>query len=297
MQVVNQSIALVENTMHLEGPRGLSKLARETFYLYVRQLKRLARRRTMIVFSLVQPMIWLVLFGQMFSHITRFPGAAVQFGSVSYLQFFLPSVILQSIMFGSGQSGVGMIQDIDSGFLDKLLTTPINRFSILLGRILGDLTRLLIQSLIILLVGWLLGRVQQPQVVFYYGITGIVGALCIGLLAAVTLASLNIFIALTTKNTESTFTISNFLTFPLIFVSGSQLPLSLMPKWMQMIAHVNPLNFAVDGMRVLLNGPAAVASEPGLTAGMAVAQAAVLLTVLASITVILATRSFRRMIS
>jgi ABC-2 type transport system permease protein len=251
----------------------------------------------MIVFTLVQPMIWLVLFGQMFSHITRFPGAAVQFGSVSYLQFFLPAVILQSIMFGSGQSGVGMITDIDSGFLDKLLTTPINRFSILLGRILGDLTRLLMQAVIIILIGWAMGRVQQPRVVFYYGITGIVGALCLAVLAAVTLAALNIFIALTTKSTEATFTIGNFLTFPLMFVSGSQLPLSLMPKWMQIIAHFNPVNFAVDGMRVLLNGPAAMASEPGHSAGMAVVQAVALLTALSAITVTLATRSFRRMVS
>jgi ABC-2 type transport system permease protein len=292
-----QSDPIIRRTEQREGPRGLSKLARETFYLYLRQMRRLARRRTMIAFSLVQPMIWLVLFGQMFSHVTQFPGAAVQFGSVSYLQFFLPSVILQSIMFGSGQSGVGMIQDIDSGFLDKLLTTPINRFSILLGRIFGDLTRLLIQAIIIILIGWGMGWVQEPRVVFYYGIPGIVGALCIGLLAAVTLAGLNIFIALTTKNTESTFTISNFLTFPLIFVSGSQLPLSLMPKWMQIIAHFNPLNYAVDGMRVLLNGPAAVVSEPGLSAGMAVLQAVVLLTVLSVITVTLATNSFRRMVS
>jgi ABC-2 type transport system permease protein len=276
---------------------GLSRLARETFYLYVRQMKRLSRRRAMIAFSLVQPMIWLVLFGQMFSHITSFPGAAEQFGNVSYLQFFLPAVILQSIMFGSGQSGVGMITDIDSGFLDKLLTTPINRFSILLGRILGDLTRLLIQSVIIILIGWGMGWIQQPRLVFYYGIPGIVGALCIALLAAVTLAGLNIFIALVTKNTESTFTISNFLTFPLIFVSGSQLPVSLLPRWMQVLARINPLNFAIDGMRVLLNGPGALISEPGLTSGMAILESVVLLVVLSAITVTMATGSFRRLVS
>jgi len=251
----------------------------------------------MIAFSLVQPMIWLVLFGQMFSHITSFPGAAEQFGNVSYLQFFLPAVILQSIMFGSGQSGVGMITDIDSGFLDKLLTTPINRFSILLGRILGDLTRLLIQSVIIILIGWGMGWIQQPRLVFYYGIPGIVGALCIALLAAVTLAGLNIFIALVTKNTESTFTISNFLTFPLIFVSGSQLPVSLLPRWMQVLARINPLNFAIDGMRVLLNGPGALISEPGLTSGMAILESVVLLVVLSAITVTMATGSFRRLVS
>jgi ABC-2 type transport system permease protein len=297
MQAVNESFASTGHTANQGGSHGLSKIASETFYLYVRQLQRLSRRRTMMIFSLVQPMIWLALFGQMFSHITSFPGASVQFGGVSYLQFFLPSVILQSIMFGSGQSGVGMIADIDSGFLDKLLTTPINRFAILFGRVFGDLTRLLIQAAIIILLGWGIGLVQQPRLVFYYGIGGILGALGIATLGAIALAALNIFIALQTKNTEATFTISNFLTFPLMFVSGSQLPVSLLPKWMQLIARVNPINFGVDGMRVLLNGPAALASEPGLTAGMAVTQAVVLLTILSAIGVTLATYSFRRLIA
>src|SRR3990172_870052 len=190
-------------------PRGLPKLVSDTSVLYVRQLKRLSRQATVIFFSLIQPLIWLVLFGQMFARIVRFPGASEQFGNVSYLQFFIPTVILQSILFGSGQSGVGMITDIDSGFLDKLMTTPINRLAILLGRLLGDLTRITVQMVLVIAIGWVFGRWQDPRISFHYGIPGILGALGIAILFALMLMAFNIFIALLTRNTEATFIVSN----------------------------------------------------------------------------------------
>lgn len=275
-------------------PSGLPKLISETWTLYQRQLKRLSRQPIIIVFSLIQPMIWLVLFGSMFSRFTSFPGASQQFGGVSYLQFFMPAVMLQSILFGAGQSGVGMITDIDSGFLDKLLTTPINRLAILFGRVSGDLTRMILQAAIVALVGWVFGFVQEPRVTFHYGIPGVIGALGIALLFGLTLAGFNVFLALTTRSTEATFLIGNFLTLPLLFTSSAQVPIALLPDWMQTIARVNPVSYAIDGMRVLLNGPTAVSDRDPL---LAVLQGTVILAILASITVTLATRKFRRSVS
>jgi ABC-2 type transport system permease protein len=275
-------------------PHGLPKIASETATLYLRQIKRLSRQPMIIAFSLIQPMIWLVLFGQMFSRITQFPGAAQQFGNVSYLQFFVPAVMLQSILFGAGQSGVGIIADMDSGFLDKLLTTPITRLAILLGRVLGDLTRMFVQSLVIVIVAFVVGRFQDPPISFQFGIPGVLGAVLIALLFGLTLAGLNVFIALSTRSTESTFLIGNFLTLPLLFVSSAQLPLTLMPEWMQHIARVNPVTYTVNGMRVLLNGPAAV---PGQDPGRMVLEALIILFALAAITVTLATSRFRRTVA
>ncbi len=178
-------------------PTGLPKLLSESYVLYVRAIKRLTRQPTVIFFSVIQPLIWLVLFGQMFSRIVSFPGAAADFGNVSYLQFFIPTVILQSILFGSGQSGVAMVTDIDSGFLDKLLTTPINRLAILLGRLMGDLTRITVQMLLIIGIGWVFGQFQDPAISFHYGVAGIFGAIVIAMMFALVLMALNIFIALT----------------------------------------------------------------------------------------------------
>jgi len=275
-------------------PRGLPKLLSETMVLYVRQMKRLSRQSTVIFFSLIQPLIWLVLFGQMFARIVRFPGAAEQFGNVSYLQFFIPTVILQSILFGSGQSGVGMITDIDSGFLDKLLTTPINRLAILLGRLSGDLTRITVQMLLVIGIGWVFGRWQDPRISFHYGIPGILGALGIAILFALMLMAFNIFIALWTRNTEATFIVSNFLTLPLLFTSSAQLPIALLPGWMQAVANVNPVTYTIEAMRVLLNGPAAAHND---NVAIVMLQAVGILVGLGAVTMTLATRRFRGIVS
>jgi ABC-2 type transport system permease protein len=271
-------------------PRGLPKLAGETGSLYVRQLRRLSRQPTIIVFSLVQPLIWLVLFGQMFSRIVRFPGAAQQFGNVSYLQFFIPTVMLQSVLFGAGQSGVGMITDIDSGFLDKLLTTPINRLAILLGRVFGDLTRMTFQIVLVVLIGWAIGGFQTPHISFYYGIGGVLGALVIAMMFALVLMGFNVFIALTTRSTEATFLLGNFLTLPLLFTSSAQLPIALLPHWMQIVARVNPVTYTINAMRVLLNGPAAATDH---SVGVTILLALGILLGLATVTMTFATRRFQ----
>src|SRR5262245_20698820 len=123
--------------MNPPAPRGLIPFASEVFALYSRSLKKLSRRPVALYFSLIQPMVWLLLFGQVFNRITELPGAAASFGGKTYFQFFMPAVILQTILFGAGQSGIAILSDMDSGFLDKLLTTPISRMAILLGRVLG----------------------------------------------------------------------------------------------------------------------------------------------------------------
>ena len=275
-------------------PRGLPKLAIETAPLYVRQLKRLSRQPTIVAFSLIQPLIWLVLFGQMFSRIVRFPGAAQDFGNVSYLQFFIPTVMLQSVLFGAGQSGVGIITDIDSGFLDKLLTTPINRLAILLGRVLGDLTRMTLQIVLVVLIGLGIGSFQTPHVAFHYGIAGVLGALVIAMMFALVLTGFNVFIALTTRSTEATFILGNFLTLPLLFTSSAQLPIGLLPNWMQAVARVNPVTYTIDAMRVLLNGPGAAHDH---SPAVSILLALAILAGLAAVTLTLATRRFRSVVS
>ncbi len=273
-------------------PRGLPKLMSETMVLYVRQIKRLSRQSTVIFFSLIQPLIWLVLFGQMFARIAS--GSSQAFGHVSYLQFFIPTVILQSILFGSGQSGVGMITDIDSGFLDKLMTTPINRLAILLGRLLGDLTRITVQMVLVIVIGWIIGQWQDPKISFYYSVPGILGALGIAMMFALVLMALNIWIALWTRSTEATFIVSNFLTLPLLFTSSAQLPIALLPGWMQTIARVNPVTYTIEAMRALLNGPAATHSH---NTGIAIAEAMAILVGLGVVTMTLATSRFRSVVS
>jgi ABC-2 type transport system permease protein len=202
--------------------------------------------------------------------------------------------MLQSVLFGAGQSGVGIITDIDSGFLDKLLTTPINRFAILLGRILGDLTPMMLQ----VILGWSIGWTQSPQVAFHYGIPGVLIVplivLLFALLFALLMMGFNVFIALMTRSVEATFLLGNFLTLPLLFTSSAQLPITLLPNWMQTVARVNPVTYAINAMRVLLNGPAAANDH---SAGVTILLALVILSAISAVTMALATSRFRNAVS
>jgi ABC-2 type transport system permease protein len=263
----------------------------ETGVLFARSMKKLWRRPIILYFSLVQPVIWMLLFGQIFNRIARLPGTESAFGGRSYFQFFIPAVVLQTLLFGASQSGIGILNDMQSGFLNKLLTTPINRMAILLGRVLGDLTRMLLQGLIIVVIAWLAGQLQADRVRYEYGAVGVAAALGVGMLFGLGLAGLNVFIALKTRSTESTFLIANFLTLPLLFTSSAQLPLPLLPEWLQTVALFNPLTYAIDSMRLLLTGPQAVPeADP---AGLLLKTFGILGGI-AAVTLTLAVRSFRR---
>lgn len=273
--------------------RSPAMFANELAVLYIRSIKKLIRRPVLLYFSLIQPVLWLILFGQIFSRLTRFPDIAGALGHTSYFQFFMPAVILQIVLVGSVQSGLGIIDDMNKGFLDKLLTTPINRMAILLSRIFSELTRMLAQGALILVFAWAIGQFLSEKVRFVYGIPGAAGALGIALLLELGLAGFYVFIALRTRDARSTFTIANVLTLPLFFTSSAQLPLQLLPDWLQLVARVNPVTYTIGAMRILLNGPQAVAgNDPQLR----IMEALALLSAIALVTLALAVRSFRRIV-
>jgi ABC-2 type transport system permease protein len=132
---------------------------------------------------------------------------------------------------------------------------------------------------------------QSDRVRYEYGLLGVFGALGVALLFGLGLASFNVFLALKTRNTESTFLIANFLTLPLLFTSSAQLPIPLLPDWLQQVARFNPVTYAIDAMRVLLNGPYAV---PDIEPGRLIVQAVLILSVIATVTLTLAVRGFRQ---
>ncbi len=223
-----------------------SDLISETWELYKRSLLKLIRRPVILYFSLIQPAIWLLLFGQMFNKMVDLPGASSMFGTSNYMAFFAPGVIMMTMLFGAGQTGLGLIQDMDSGFLDKLLTTPINRFAILLGKMGGDLTRMVMQSSLVITMAVLAG------VHIRTGLFGVFFIIVISGLFGMALAGINTMIALYTRNTEATFLIGNFVNLPLMFTSDAMMPKAFLPTWMENVAKVNPITYGIDGMRGLI---------------------------------------------
>ncbi|HJN58195.1 MAG: ABC transporter permease [Nitrososphaerales archaeon] len=220
-------------------------LIHDTRYLFMRSLKKLIRNPILLFFSLFQPIIFLLLFTQLFSKFASIP----DFPAESYLAFATPGILLQNAFSSALQSGTSIVDDLDSGYLHKMLVTPVSRSAILLGRLTSDAFRVTIQSLIILGLAYLLGTSV---------VTGIGGLLLI--LATIAFfglawSGISLAIGLRTKNSESVFGIGAFLTFPLLFMSTALTPLSFMPEWIQNVSNFNPISYTVNAVRALmLNG-------------------------------------------
>ena len=215
----------------------------DTWYLFVRNLRNSSRVPMMWTMSLIQPLIWLLLFGQLFRNIVNLPG----FPTESYLAFLAPGIIVMTSLFGATFSGMGTLVDIDLGYLDKMLVTPVNRNAIMLGRIGGDVTRIVAQTIIIVLIVLLMGEG------FATGFAGFLTAIAIVVLTVISFAGLSNIIALRAKEHQLFITVINFFTLPLMFLSSAMMPMQMLPSWIQTIARYNPVTYAADGIRTLMN--------------------------------------------
>lgn len=217
-------------------------LVKDTGYLFVRYMKKLIRNPILLFFSLVQPIIFLVLFTQLFERFANVPG----FPAESYLIFATPGILLQNAFGSALQSGNSIVSDIDSGYLQKMLVTSVSRYAILLGRLTSDAFRVLMQSIIIMILAFLLGA--RP-------VTGLLGVLLMLLTIAffgLAWSGISLAIGLKTKSSETVFAFGSFLTFPLLFMSTSLTPLEFMPDWIKTVSMFNPISYTVDAVRVLM---------------------------------------------
>lgn len=211
--------------------------------IYVRNLKKLVRTPIIIFFSLFQPLMFLLLFSQIFKRISEFPG----FPTGTYLAFFAPSVVMLTALNSSFQSGMGMVDDLESGFLDKMLTAPVHRSAILLGKILSDATRMMIQALMVIAISYLMGFRMAT------GVGGILLTLVIAASFGIAWAGLSNIVALATRNSEVTMMSGILLTFPILFMSTSMMPPALLPQWLETVARWNPASYVIDAIRALAN--------------------------------------------
>jgi ABC-2 type transport system permease protein len=214
----------------------------DSYYLFIRWMKKLVRNPILVFFSLFQPIIFLVLFTQLFSKFGTLFGA-------NYTVFATAGIVLQNAFSSAFQSGTAVVDDIKSGFLSKLLATPVSRSAILFGRILSDIFRVVVQTAIILGLAFALG---------VYPATGPLGYVIVIFTVAffgLAWSGISLALGLKTKSAETVFGIAGFLTFPLLFMSTALVSASVMPAWMQTVSSYNPISFAVNAMRtVILNG-------------------------------------------
>lgn len=208
-----------------------------------RYLRAFLRQPYYVVGTLVQPVIWLLLFGQLFKRVVEIPG----FTAGSYIAFLTPGVVVMSAMLSAGWSGTSYVMDMERGVMDRFLVTPVRRGAMIGGELVYQAGMVLLQSLIILGLGFLAGAR------FDGGLVGI-GILLAGtMLLGTAFASFSNALALLLRKQESLIALNVTLVLPLTFLSSTFLPANLMPQWMQDFAKFNPVNWAVEVGRQTLS--------------------------------------------
>ncbi|OIQ89900.1 daunorubicin/doxorubicin resistance ABC transporter permease protein DrrB [mine drainage metagenome] len=211
---------------------------RQTLAITQAELRKLLRDPTEVFSRAVQPVLWLVIFGQVFSRVRGIPT-----GQVSYLAFMTPGILAQSVLFSAIFYGIAVIWERDLGIVHKLLVTPARRSALVLGKALAAALRGVIQAVIVYLIALLLGIgiLWQPM-----PIVAVIAAVMLG---SAIFATFSLIIACVVKTRERFMGIGQVLTMPLFFASNAIYPLDLMPGWLRTFALLNPLTYLVDALR------------------------------------------------
>jgi ABC-2 type transport system permease protein len=199
---------------------------------------------TEILSRSLQPVLWLLLFGEAFSRMKTVPVAGGD-----YMAFLTPGILAQSITFVSIFNGLSIIWERDMGLLQKILTTPIERSALVLGKMLASTLRSLCQLVVVLAVALCLGIHLQ------WGLERAAGLLVFVVLGSAFFSGLSMVIAAIVKTRDRMMGIGQLVTMPLFFASSALYPVSIRPGWLQLFAKANPMSYLVDGLRGLLLDP------------------------------------------
>ena len=225
----------------------MSTLVTHSAYLSMRSVRALVRQPIFLVITLIQPMIWLLLFGKLFESVVQIPGFGGS-SDVSFLEYLTPGVIAMTALFSAMWAGTVYIDDMQRGVMDRLLASPVRRGAMMNGTLVYQSITSIVQTVIVLVVAWLAGGR------FAGGVIGIVVTLVAACLLTVICAALSNAIALMARQQEALIGISQFLSLPMTFLSSAIMDPSLAPHWIQVCARYNPLDWAVVASRETLLG-------------------------------------------
>jgi ABC transporter DrrB family efflux protein len=224
-----------------------------------RNLRHFVRQPDLLIFSTIQPIMFVLLFTYVF-------GGAISHSlppGVSYIDYLLPGILIQSVTFRASQTAVGLSEDLKLGVIDRFRSMPMARSAVLVGRTAADLVRNVLIIALMIIVGYIVGFRFQA---------GVAQAIaCIALVSAFGLALSWIFafVALTVRSAEAAQTAGFVVLFPLVFASSVFVPVSTLPNWLQAIAKVSPVTLAANAARSLALVPGTPSSVGGAIAWVA----------------------------
>jgi len=217
------------------------KFIRKTWVIADFEIRKILHDPTEVLLRAVQPALWLVIFGQVMARTKIIPGE-------NYLDFMTPGILAQSVLFVSIFYGIAIIWERDLGLTHKFLATPTPRTALVLGKALSAGIRCIPLMAIIYVLAILL------SVNVLWNPLNIIGVIFLLILGAILFSTFSLIIACLVKTRERFMGIGQLMTMPLFFASNAIYPIEIMPGWLKVISHFNPLTYMIDGMRLLMIG-------------------------------------------
>jgi ABC-2 type transport system permease protein len=231
-----------EQTLKRTNPLAIvTSFIRKTLAIAEMEARKMRHDPTELAFRAVQPALWLLVFGQVFTRTHVIPT-----GNLSYLDFMTPGVLAQSVLFIAIFSGMTIIWERDLGIIHKFVASPTPRVALSLGKSLAGGVRAFSQAIVVYVLALLL------HVNINWNPLSLIGVLLIIVLGAATFTAFSLVIAFLVKTRERFMGIGQVLTMPFFFASNALYPISIMPGWLKVIAHINPLTYQVDALRALM---------------------------------------------
>jgi ABC-2 type transport system permease protein len=263
--ITSQEHAVGEQTQRERTFKATPKLNTNPLHglwaLTNRDLVKWYKNPIQLFISLIQPIVWLGLFGKALNFgafISSQPGVTPAqvnqinlsiFGTTSYYSFLAAGMLSFIILFTAAFAGMSVVWDRRFGFMNKALSTPVGRGAIVTSKVLQSVIRSLIQASIVLGIAVALGMDTAN-----FGLLTVGGSFVILFLMSFGLSSLFVMLALKSSDWQTQMAIINLLNLPLLFASNSMLPVSIMPSWLQTVVKFNPVSYANDGVRQMLLG-------------------------------------------
>lgn len=239
---------------------------RHTWQVTLRYVRALVRQPAWIAISLLQPVIWLLLFGALFKRVAEIPG----FEDDSYIEFLTPGVIVMLAVSSAGWTGMGFIEDINRGVMDRILVSPIWRGALNAGSVVQAVLSIAVQSLVVIGLALVVGAH------FRNGIEGVAVLIALAALLGAIFASLSNGLAVLTRERETLIGAVSMVVLPLTFLSSTLMQQSLLPDWVRWAARFNPVNWAAEAGRSAATQQAdwsLIATRFGLLAALLIVSA------------------------